>query len=359
MNTYNIHENFMSRAIHLAKKGRGKVSPNPMVGCVIVKNGKIIGEGFHKKFGGDHAEVDAFKNCTDDPTDASLYVTLEPCSHFGKTGPCCNAIIENGIRDVYISMSDPNKQVNGNGIDFLKNSGINVECNILKNESKELNKGYINWIKTKKPLVIGKMAQDSNGYIAKSGSKIWITGHSSKQNSHQLRSEVDAILVGKNTVLIDNPELTVREVIGSNPKRIVLDTNRTLPYNFKLLKDEEADTIIMCSNKKFQNSETSHCKYITVNEINEKLDLNDVLIKLGELGITSLLVEGGATTIKSFLDVELIEKFYLYTSSLSKNELDIKNPFSINDNWIVQNEKFLDDDHLVVLNKRVECLQEL
>ena len=149
MNTYNIHENFMSRAIHLAKKGRGKVSPNPMVGCVIVKNGKIIGEGFHKKFGGDHAEVDAFKNCTDDPTDASLYVTLEPCSHFGKTGPCCNAIIENGIRDVYISMPDPNKKVNGNGIDFLKNSGINVECNILKNESKELNKGYINWIKTK------------------------------------------------------------------------------------------------------------------------------------------------------------------------------------------------------------------
>lgn len=359
MNSLNIHEKYMYRALNLAKKGNGKVSPNPMVGCVIVKNGKIIGEGFHHEFGGDHAEVDAFKNCIHDPTDASLYVTLEPCSHIGKTGPCCNAIIENGIRDVYVSMLDPNEKVNGKGINFLKNSGINVECNILKNESEEINKGYLNWIKTKKPLVIGKIAQDSNGYIAKAGSKVWITGSMSKQNTHKLRSEVDAILVGKNTVLIDNPELTVREVIGSNPKRIVLDTNRTLPYNFNLLNDREAETIIVCSNKKFQDSETSHCKYIAVNEVNQKLDLNDMLIRLGEQGITSLLVEGGAATIKSFLDADLIERFHLYTSSLKKDELNIKNPFVINDNWIVFNEKILDDDSVVILKKRVECLQEL
>ena len=149
----------------------------------------------------------------------------------------------------------------------------------------------------------GKLAQDERGFIAKSGSKVWITGSSSKQNSHQLRSEVDAVLDGKNTVLIDNPELTVREVIGNNPKRIVLDTNRTLPYNFKLLNDAQAETIIMCSNNKFQDNKTSHCQYLVGNEKNNKLDPKDILIRLGEIGITSLIIEGGASTIKSFLDL--------------------------------------------------------
>ena len=359
MDSYNIHEKYMSRAIHLAKKGQGKVSPNPMVGCVIVKNGEIIGEGYHKEFGGAHAEVEAFKNCIKDPTDGALYVTLEPCSHHGKTGPCCNMIVENGVRDVYVSMLDPNKKVNGKGIEYLKNSGINVQYDILKDEAKNLNKGYLHWIKTKTPLVIGKLAQDDRGFIAKKGFKVWITGSSSKQNSHQLRSEVDAILVGKNTVLVDDPELTVREVIGYNPKRVVLDTNRTLPYNFKLLNDNEADTIIMCSNNKFQDNKTSHCQYLVVDEKNNKLNPKDVLNRLGEIGITSLIIEGGASTIKSFLDMELIDQFYLYTSSFSKDELDIKNPFLINDDWQVQDEKFLDDDHLIIFKKREECLQEL
>ena len=358
MDSYNIHEKYMSRAIHLAKKGQGRVSPNPMVGCVIVKNGKIIGEGYHEFFGGDHAEVSAFKNCVQDPTDGAIYITLEPCSHHGKTGPCCNTIVENGIRDVYISMLDPNKEVNGKGIEYLKNAGINVQNNILKNESESLNQGYLHWIKTKTPLVIGKLAQDDRGFIAKKGSKVWITGATSKQSSHQLRSEVDAILVGKNTILIDNPELTVREVIGYNPKRIVLDTNRTLPYNFKLLNDKEADTIIICSNSKFQDNKTSHCQYLTVEEKNGMLNPKDVLKRLGEIGITSLIIEGGASTIKSFLEMDLIDQFYLYTSLASKNELDIKNPFSINENWQIQDEKFLDDDNLVILKKREECLQE-
>jgi len=358
MDSYNIHEKYMSRAIYLAKKGQGKVSPNPMVGCVIVKNGEIIGEGYHEQFGGPHAEVAAFKNCIKDPTDGSVYVTLEPCSHHGKTGPCCNVIVENGIRDVYVSMLDPNKEVNGKGIEYLENLGINVECGILKDVSKNLNKGYLHWIKTKKPLVIGKLAQDDRGFIAKKGSKVWITGTSSKQNSHQLRSEVDAILIGKNTVLVDDPELTVREVIGCNPKRIVLDTNRTLPYSFKLLNDNEADTIVMCSNSKFQDNKTPQCQYLVVNEVNNKLDPQDVLIRLGELGITSLIIEGGASTIKSFLDMGLIDQFYLYTSQSSKDELDIKNPFSINKAWQLKDERFLDDDHLMILTKREECLQE-
>jgi len=358
MDSYNVHEKYMARAIHLAKKGQGKVSPNPMVGCVIVKDGEIIGEGYHEQFGKPHAEIMAFKNCIKDPTDAALYVSLEPCSHHGKTGPCCNTIIENGIRDVYISMLDPNPIVNGQGMEYLRDSGINVVCDILKSESKILNKGYLHWIQTNQPLVIGKMAQDERGFIAKSGSKIWITGSSSKQSSHQLRSEVDAILVGKNTVLIDNPELTVREVIGNNPKRIVLDTNRTLPYNFKLLNDDQAETIIVCSNRKFQDNKTSHCQYLVVNEKNNKLNPQDILIRLGEIGVTSLIIEGGASTIKSFLDAGLINQFYLYSSSFSNDELDIKNPFSINDKWEVQDKQILDDDYLTILTKREECLQE-
>jgi len=358
MDSYNIHEKYMSRAIHLAKKGQGMVSPNPMVGCVIVKNGEIIGEGYHKKFGESHAEIVAFKNCIKDPTDAAIYVTLEPCSHHGKTGPCCNVIVENGIRDVYVSMLDPNENVNGQGIDYLKKSGINVQCDILKNESYKLNKGYLHWIKTKKPLVIGKLAQDDRGFIAKKGSQVWITGSSSKEDSHKLRSEVDAILVGKNTVLIDDPELTVREVIGYNPKRIVLDTNRTLPYNFKLLNDNQAKTIIVCSNKKFQDNKTSHCQYLAVNEIDNQLDPQNILVRLGELGITSLIIEGGAQTIRSFLKMNLINEFYLYTSASSNKELDIKNPFSENDEWQVQDEKFLDNDYLKILKKREKCLQE-
>ena len=355
----NIHEQYMDRAIYLAQKGRGKVSPNPMVGCIIVKNGKIIGEGFHKHFGGNHAEVEAFKNCIEDPTDASIYITLEPCVHFGKTPPCSNVILENGVRDVYIATIDPNPLMSGKGIDFLEQSGINVQINILNKEADYLNRGYSKWIKTNEPLVIGKIAQDKKGFIGKKGSQIWITGTSSKENVHKLRSEVDAVMIGKNTALIDNPELTVRNVIGNNPKRIVIDTNRTLPYNLNLLKDNKAETIIICSNQKFQDNETSHCKYITVDELNEKLDPRHILMRLGELGITSLILEGGSELINSFLSLDLIDEFHLYTSMDINSDLDIKNPFVINENWKIKNERKLDNDQLLVLEKKEKCLQEL
>ena len=349
----------MDRAIYLAQKGRGKVSPNPMVGCIIVKNGKIIGEGFHKHFGGNHAEVEAFKNCIEDPTDASIYITLEPCVHFGKTPPCSNVILENGVRDVYIATIDPNPLMSGKGIDFLEQAGINVQINILNKEADYLNRGYSKWIKTNEPLVIGKIAQDKKGFIGKKGSQIWITGTSSKENVHKLRSEVDAVMIGKNTALIDNPELTVRNVIGNNPKRIVIDTNRTLPYNLNLLKDNKAETIIICSNQKFQDNETSHCKYITVDELNGKLDPRYILMRLGELGITSLILEGGSELINSFLSLDLIDEFRLYTSMDINSDLDIKNPFIINENWKIKNERKLDNDQLLVLEKKEKCLQEL
>ena len=356
---YNVHEKYMSRAIYLAEKGRGYVSPNPMVGCVIVKNGEVIGEGYHQFFGEDHAEIEAFKNCIKDPSGGSIYISLEPCNHEGKTPPCSNAIVKNGIRDVYIAMSDPHHMVNGSGIEKLKQSGLNVQSGILRSEAEELNKGYIHWVKTKKPLVIGKIAQDKRGFIAKKGTQVWITGDSSRKNSHKLRSQVDAIMVGKNTALIDNPELTVREVIGFNPMRIVLDTNRMLPYNLNLLKDHKSETIVICSNKKFQDNKTSHCKYLAVDEQDGRLNPNHILVRLGELGITSLMIEGGAEVIKSFLNQNLINQFYLYTSMLVNNKLDVKNPFSINDEWIIKDKKLLDNDQLVILEKEETCLLEL
>ena len=309
----NIHEQYMDRAIYLAQKGRGKVSPNPMVGCIIVKNGKIIGEGFHKHFGGNHAEVEAFKNCIEDPTDASIYITLEPCVHFGKTPPCSNVILENGVRDVYIATIDPNPLMSGKGIDFLEQAGINVQINILNKEADYLNRGYSKWIKTNEPLVIGKIAQDKKGFIGKKGSQIWITGNSSKENVHKLRSEVDAVMIGKNTAKIDNPKLTVREVIGKNPKRIVLDTNRQLPLSLNIFNDRNADTYILCSESRFENNKTSFSKFIGIKEKDGFLDPSDILKKLGREGITSILIEGGTSVHKSFLNAKLIDEIYLYT----------------------------------------------
>ena len=235
---------------------------------------------------------------------------------------------------------------------------MNVEVDILNKEAVYLNRGYSKWIKTKEPLVIGKIAQDKKGFIAKKGSKVWITGDSSKCSVHQLRSEVDAIMIGKNTALIDNPELTVRKVIGINPKRIVLDTNRTLPYDLNLFHDNKSETIIFCSNKKFQDNKTSHCKYMTVDEFNNKLDIKHILVRLGELGITSIILEGGSSLINSFLDLDLIDEFYLYTSMNANSDLNIKNPFIIDDRWEVRNKQILDDDQLMILEKKEQCLQE-
>ena len=354
----NIHEQYMERAIYLAKKGLGKVSPNPMVGCIIVKNGEIIGEGYHAFFGGPHAEVEAFKNCIKSPTDASVYISLEPCSHQGKTPPCCNLMIENGVRDIYIAMKDPNPIVNGNGIKYLINSGINVDCTVLSEQAKLLNKGYIKWITTKKPFVIGKMAQNKNGFIAKKGKKVWITGEESKLSSHQLRSKVDAIMVGRNTALIDNPQLTVREILGRNPKRIVVDTNRTLPYSLNLFNDRKSETIVLCSNKKFQDNKTSHCQYLAIEESKNKLEPKAILIRLGELGITSLIIEGGASIMNSFLSANLIDQFYLYSSISNNDDLDIKNPFTLSEGWNIIDKKILEQDELIILEKKEECLQE-
>ena len=355
----NNHEEYMKQALSLAEKGRGKVSPNPLVGCVIVKDNRVIGEGYHSEFGGDHAEVMALKNCTESPVDAVLYVNLEPCSIYAKTPPCVKMIIENSISEVYIGIKDPNPKVNGNGIFELEKAGIKVTCDVLYEKCLELNKSFFKWVNDKIPYVIGKVAQSKNGFMGKdSNSSIWITGDRTKEHTHILRSQVDAILVGKNTALIDNPQLTVRKVMGNNPKRIILDTNRSLSLDLNIFNDNEADTIVLCSSNKFEDNQTSFCRFLTVNECNGLLNPLDILKRLGDIGITSILIEGGQKVHGSFIEAGLIDEFYIYTSDKILNDAKLNNPFKITDDWNLKDEICLDKDVLTIVKKKNLCLQE-
>ena len=351
------HTQYMQYVLDLAVKGRGEVSPNPLVGCIIVKDGKIIGEGYHHTFGGNHAEVEAFNNCIEDPEGADLYVNLEPCSIFGKTPPCSEKIIHSGIKNVYIGTVDSNPKINGLGIEQLKINNINVYDGILETECKEINLGFFNWITKQKPYVIVKVAETNDGYIGTSSKQLWISGDDAKKNVHNLRSKVDAILIGRKTAEIDNPSLTVREVLGNNPIRVILDTTRKLPLDLKIFNDSESKNIVFCSNEIFKNSRTTFCKYIAVNEINKLLDLNDVLISLADHGVTSVLIEGGEAIISSFLSEDLIDEIHLFTSNKIFNEANIKNPISIDERWDIVKNETLKDDKLVIARKKELCLQ--
>jgi diaminohydroxyphosphoribosylaminopyrimidine deaminase/5-amino-6-(5-phosphoribosylamino)uracil reductase len=356
----NNHQEYMKQALDLSERGRGQVSPNPLVGCVIVKDNRIIGEGYHSEFGGDHAEIMALKNCTESPIGAALYVNLEPCSIYGKTPPCIKAIIENSISEVYIGVKDPNPKINGNGIFELEKAGIRVTSDILYDKCLEKNKSFFKWVVTREPYVIAKVAQTKDGYMGYDNkTNIWITGEKSKKHTHSLRSNVDAIMIGKNTAKIDNPKLTVREVIGKNPKRIVLDTNRQLPLSLNIFNDRNADTYILCSESRFENNKTSFSKFIGIKEKDGFLDPSDILKKLGREGITSILIEGGTSVHKSFLNAKLIDEIYLYTSNKNIEGASLKNPLILDGKWITSDKIFLDDDTLTISKKKELCLQEL
>ena len=355
-----VHESFMSYAIELAKKGRGGVSPNPLVGCVIVKNGEIIGEGFHKEFGKEHAEVDAFNNCSQTPEGADLYVNLEPCSIFSKTSPCVDRIIENGIKNVYVGTKDFNPSINGSGIDKLEKARINVFQNILEKECYELNKGFFKWIDNGKPWVIVKIAQSNNGYMGiDSKTSTWITGEDVKVNSHKLRSKVDGILIGRTTAEVDNPQLTVRKVNGNNPIRVIVDTYRQLPLNLNLFTDNLSENIILCSKDKFKQSKTVNSTYLPIKEEDGLLSPCDILNQLGEYGMNTLLIEGGQKIISSFLNENLVDEVYLYTSKNNLENAYLETPFELNQDWEVIKEENFEKDALLIARKKELCLQVL
>ncbi len=310
---------FMQIALALAKKGIGKVEPNPAVGAVLVKNNKIIGKGWHRKFGGTHAEINALQDCKSKGATAdgaTMYVTLEPCCHHGKTPPCTDAIKKSGIKKIVAATKDPTKKVNGKGLKILKKAGIKIVTGICKNEAQNLNAPFFKFAKTKKPWVIIKWAQSTDGFLARKDKKRWITNSKSRKDAHKLRRKVQAILVGINTVLADNPLLTIRPDTGNQPIRVVLDSQLKIPLNCNLIKTvKKAPALVFTTNrnnKKILLLKKKGAEVIAVPSVKGKCNLKTVLTKLAQRDIQQILVEGGATVITSFLKQGLADEVCVY-----------------------------------------------
>jgi len=313
----NTNEYYIRECIKIAKRGIGYVSPNPLVGSVIVKNNKIIGKGFHKVFGQSHAEVNAINDAKKNGYNlkgTSLYVNLEPCNHIGKTPPCTDAIIKEKIGNVIIGMKDPNKNVGGNGIKKLEESGINVTTGILEKECEELNKFFIKFVTKSTPYITLKIAQSIDAKIALTNFKSkWITNDESRKFVHSLRIQYDSILIGKNTALYDNPSLTVRDVKGSNPIRFVIDRKGSLPTNLNLYKDDNFLNTYTFISSKYSDSKKISDKEINkifLNEINKNIPLKEILKAIYKLGIASILVEGGGNLLNRFIKEDLFDDVY-------------------------------------------------
>lgn len=319
---------WMQRALSLAANGLGYVSPNPMVGCVIVsEEGDIIGEGYHERYGHAHAEVNAVKAVKDRELlkNAVVYVTLEPCSHEGKTPPCADMLARLPIARVVIAMKDPFPQVNGKGIAKLKEKGIIVEVGVLQKEAAELNEKWLQAIELSRPFITLKVAQTADGYIAApNGDSKWISCIDSRKLVHRWRSEDDAVMVGRNTALYDNPSLTVRLVEGRQPKRVVLDGPFELPKHLNLFSDqfEEKTTIITYNRKKAEEESDPMLKLLQSNyfrgdvliteQTKGHVRLKDAARQLYDKGIHSLLVEGGQQLSTALLKAGLVDRLQLF-----------------------------------------------
>ncbi|QSE98426.1 bifunctional diaminohydroxyphosphoribosylaminopyrimidine deaminase/5-amino-6-(5-phosphoribosylamino)uracil reductase RibD [Fulvivirga lutea] len=300
----------MLRALELASNGLGYVSPNPMVGCVIVHNNKIIGEGWHRKYGEAHAEVNAINSVKDKSklSESTVYVTLEPCAHTGKTPPCADLLIEHSVNKVVIANVDTNPLVGGKGIEKLRNAGIEVETGRMEEEGRELNRRFFTFIEKKRPYVLLKWAQTADGYIArKDYDSKWISGEESRKLVHKWRSEEPGIMVATHTAKYDNPRLDVRDWSGNNPVRIVIDKNLELPQNLNLF---DGTIPTLCYNMK-KHEEQGAITYVKVSE-NDLLD--NILTDLYERGIQSVLVEGGAALHKNFIDEYLWDEARVFVS---------------------------------------------
>lgn len=316
----------MQLALKLAARGLGNVEPNPAVGAVIVKSGKIIGRGWHKKFGGPHAEINAIADCKKqgaNPKGATMFVTLEPCCHFGKTGPCTDALIAAKLKKVVVATIDPSKHANGKGIKRLRKAGIKVEVGLCEAEARVLNAPFLKFASTGKTWVTLKWAQSIDGKLAwaKTDAKHrWISCEQSRKDAHNLRRQVGAILVGINTVLKDDPLLTPRPANGKKPLRIVLDNHLRIPLNCKLLKTASDVPLLIVTLVPSLRTKAKKAKQI-VGRGAEILacpashsNLQFLLTHLGKLGVRHLLVEGGPTVIGSFLKAKLADEIVIYVA---------------------------------------------
>lgn len=314
-------ERFMRRALGLAKRGSGRTSPNPMVGAVVVRDGRVVGEGFHERIGGPHAEVNALRRAGDWARGATLYVTLEPCNHYGRTPPCTEALIASGIRRVVMGMADPNPKVAGGGADRLRQAGIEVISGVLEEACRRLNQPFIKWVTHGRPYVTLKCAATLDGRMAtRTGDSRWVTGERSRRLVHELRAAVDAVLVGIGTALADDPLLTAR--LGRKkvrqPLRIVLDTHGRLPVASQLVKTaRESPVLVACAEtvpKEVRERFSSHgVAVVAVPQVEPfGLDLSALLDELGRRSVTSVLVEGGARVHGAFLDGALADDFHFF-----------------------------------------------
>jgi diaminohydroxyphosphoribosylaminopyrimidine deaminase/5-amino-6-(5-phosphoribosylamino)uracil reductase len=312
-------ERWMQRALHLAEKGRGRTSPNPMVGAVLVKGGKVVGEGYHARAGEPHAEIVALKNAGEKAKGSTLYLNLEPCTHYGKTPPCVPAVIKAGVRKVVVGIEDPNPLVKGRGLAHLKQAGLEVKVGILERPCHRLNEAFFKYIGKHEPFVILKIAATLDGKLAtRNGESQWITSEPSRRFVHRLRDQVDGVVVGIGTVLKDDPMLTARIREGRNPYRIVFDSRLRIPENAKVVDLSPSKTIVatteMAPQDKIGRLQKKGVRVLISDSKLGKVDLKSSLLKLGELGLMTLLVEGGSRINGSFLDQGLVDKIFLFLS---------------------------------------------
>ncbi|HHT9137347.1 MAG TPA: bifunctional diaminohydroxyphosphoribosylaminopyrimidine deaminase/5-amino-6-(5-phosphoribosylamino)uracil reductase RibD [Candidatus Wunengus sp. YC60] len=322
MITSDADEKYMAFALELAEKGRGRVEPNPMVGAVLVKDGRIVGKGYHQVFGGAHAEIHAIHEGGTNCKGATLYVSMEPCAHYGKTAPCVDAIIKAGIAKVVAAVIDPNPITSGKGIQKLKEGGVEVVVGVMEIQAKKVNAPFFKLMKKGLPYVTVKWAMSVDGKIAThTGESRWITSDESRKYVHKIRGQMDGILVGINTVMRDDPLLTCRIEGGRNPKRIVVDSNAAIPVNSRLLSTiNEGEIIVAVSTNAPRNRveklEQLGCKIVQTKDMNGRVDLKELFHRLGETKLTNILVEGGSRVITSVIEDRLADRVMVFVAPI-------------------------------------------
>lgn len=317
-----LDESMMRRALALAKNGEGRVEPNPMVGCVIVRNGRIIGEGYHRRFGGPHAEIEALRSCARNPRGATVYVSLEPCCHYGKTPPCTDALIAAGVARVVTPLRDPNPAVNGRGLRRLRAAGITVTTGVLRKEAGEVLAPFLTRIRLGRPYVIAKWAQTLNGIlVTPPGESKWISCESSRRTVHRLRARVDAVLVGVGTVLADDPLLTARNVpLRRRALRVVLDGNLRIPISAKLVASARTTPSLILTapqaakTKKARMLLRRGVEVIACASKGGRLVLSNCMSSLSDRGVTNLLVEGGPMVLHAMLKARLVDEAWAFVA---------------------------------------------
>lgn len=354
-----MDEKYMEQALTLAQYARGRTNPNPMVGAVIVRDGRVVGQGWHRQAGTPHAEINALQQAGELARNATIYVTLEPCSHHGRTGPCVEALIAAGIKKVIIAMTDPNPLVAGQGIQKLHEAGIEVVEGVLSGEAAKLNEIFIKWISTKMPFVLLKSAMSLDGKIASyTGHSKWITGADARAYGHKLRDIYDAILVGIGTILADNPSLTTRlEYQGKNPARVIVDSKARTPIESNIVTDGLAKTIIAVTHEapqdKVDTLRACGVEVIVCESKSGGVNLSYLFKVLGELQITSILIEGGASINASALEDNLVDKIHWFIAPKIIGGSRAPGPIGGKGITEVNNAKVFEDVHIELIGEDI------